>query len=1124
MKKKYTFAQNTNNRKGYLFQKIIFLGLLFFYYSCDKKMEKKTVLFEEMNPKEMGISFENRLTFQQDFNVYTYRNYYNGGGVGLGDFNNDGLLDIYFTANMLKNKLYLNKGNWQFEDITEKAGVEGKRSWSTGVSIADVDGDGWVDIYVCNSGSIKGDNKQNELFINNRDSTFRECAEEYGLADRGYSTHAAFFDYDRDGDLDMYLLNNSYQAIGSFNLKKNERPVRDSLGGDKLLRNDTNRFTDVSKDAGIYGSIIGFGLGVTVGDINKDGWQDIYVSNDFFERDYLYINQQNGAFKEVLEEQIRSVSAASMGADLADINNDGYPDIFVTDMLPEHNERIKTVTTFDSWDRYQYGVTNNYWHQFTRNTLQLNNGDNTFSEIGRLAGVSATDWSWGALIFDFENDGYKDIFVANGIYQDLTNQDFLNFVTEEETIQKIISPKGVDYKKLVELIPSVPLQNYAFINNKNLQFTNKADELGFSTPSFSNGSAYGDLDNDGDWDLVINNVNMPIFLYKNNTEKQFPHHTYIQIIFTGENKNTAAFGTKITAKHKGETFYCEQMPVRGFQSSVDPRPIIGLGNIKVLDTLLIEFPSQKYLLFTKIPTNKTLIARENEAQGQNSSPKEIKKNTLFREVTHLFKNDFSHRENDYVHFDKERLIYQMASTEGPCLCTGYVNGDSLVDFYLGGAKGFSGKLYIQNADNTFSFSQKNLFEKDKNSEDTDCIFFDADNNGTDDLYVCSGGVEFSSASYELIDRFYINKKGVFEKSPQMLPSAKTKNSSTIAVHDFDNDGDTDIFVGTRTDPDFYGIPSNNYILQNDGKGNFTDVTKKIAPSIQKIGLITDALWADIDNDTTKELIVVGEWMPISVFKYSQKKFINITQNTSLQNTEGWWNTIESADLNKDGKIDFVVGNIGLNTRFRFTTEKPISLFINDFDQNGNIEQILSQYDGEKSYPIPLKHDLVKQIPSLKKKYLKYETYKHQTIEQIFTPKQLEKALKKQAKIMETIVLINKGNGNFLISPLPIQAQFSPVKSILIHDFNTDNIPDILLGGNFFEVKPEIGRYDAHYGQFWQGNGDGTFQFIKNIHTGFFLTGQIRKMKIIPLQNKEYIFVAKNNAPMQIFLNTYLKHP
>ena len=615
---------------------------------------------------------------------------------------------------------------------------------------------------------------------------------------------------------------------------------------------------------------------------------------------------------------------------------------------------------------------------------------------------------------------------------------------------------------------------------------------------------------------------MPIFLYKNNAEKKFPQNAYLQVILIGENKNTSAFGTKITAKHRGETFYFEQMPVRGFQSSVDPRPIIGLGNISILDTLLVEFPSQKSFLLTNISINKTLILRESEAKHQYTPPQKKKENTLFEEVTHRFKNDFSHQENEYVHFDTERLIYQMASTEGPCLCTGDINGDSRVDFYLGGAKGFSGKLYIQNPDNTFSLSQKDLFEKDKNTEDTDCVFFDADNDGADDVYVCSGGVEFSSASYELMDRLYMNKKGILQKSPQMLPSTKTENSSTVAPNDFDNDGDMDLFVGTRTDADVYGMPSYNYLLQNDGKGNFTDITKKIAPSLQKIGLVTDALWEDIDNDTTKELIVVGEWMPISIFKYAKKKFTNITQTIFLQNTEGWWNTIESADINKDGKIDFVVGNIGLNSRFRFSAEKPISLFINDFDQNGSSEQILSQYDGETSYPLALKHDLVKQIPSLKKKYLKYKSYKNETIEQIFTPKQLEKTLKKQAKIMETVVLINRGNRNFSISPLPIQAQFSPVKSIIIHDFNADDIPDIVLGGNFFEVKPEIGRYDANYGQFWKGNGDGTFQFIKNNFTGFSLIGQVRNMKIISIQEKEYILVANNNAPMQIFLNTRVK--
>jgi hypothetical protein len=581
-------------------------------------------LFTSIPEGYSGLDFNNQLEYDADFNIYTYRNFYNGGGVALGDINNDSLIDLYFSANMKGNRLYLNRGDFRFEDVTEQAGVAGTRAWSTGVTMADVNGDGLLDIYVCNSGDIAGDNKQNELFINQGDGTFSEQAEAYGLADRGYSTHAAFFDYDKDGDLDCYLLNNSYRAIGSFKLRRNQRPVRDSIGGDKLFRNDGDTFTDVSEAAGIYGSVIGFGLGVTVGDVNRDGWQDIYVSNDFFERDYLYLNNTDGTFDEVLEAQFRSISAASMGADMADINNDGHPEIFVTDMLPEPDARIKQVTTFEPWDKYQTNLRFDYYHQFNRNMLHLNNADGTFSEIGRLAGVEATDWSWGALICDLDNDGLKDIFVANGIYQDLTDQDYINFISNRETAKKIITREGVDFKTLIDSIPIRPVPNYAFHNNGDLSFTNRAEAWGLAEPSHSNGSAYGDLDNDGDLDLVVNNVNRTAFLYRNESQQFFPENRWLQLELKGEGKNAYALGARISAYYQDQVFYQEHMPIKGFQSSMDYRPHLGLGTIEKLDSLRVEWPDGKATVLTEVPTNQRLRLQQAEADGvarPYSSPK-----------------------------------------------------------------------------------------------------------------------------------------------------------------------------------------------------------------------------------------------------------------------------------------------------------------------------------------------------------------------------------------------------------------------------------------------------------------------------------------------------------------------
>jgi hypothetical protein len=1095
-------------------------GLIFFvviiFIGCSKQDQQTgPTLFHELSSEESGINFINKLSFDQEFNIYTYRNFYNGGGVGLGDFNNDGLIDIYLTANQGANRLFLNKGDLHFEDITEKAGIAGKKAWSTGVSVADVNGDGWLDIYVCNSGDVKGDNKENELFINNGDLTFTERAQEFGVADKGFTTHAVFFDYDHDNDLDLYILNNSYQAIGSFNLRKNERPKRDLLGGDKLMRNDNNYFTDVSEQAGIYGSIIGFGLGAAVGDVNQDGWPDIYISNDFFERDYLYINNHDGTFKECLTEEMKSVSGASMGADLADINNDTWPDIFVTEMLPEDNERIKTVTTFESWDRYQTSVRNGYHHQFTRNMLQINNRNQTFSETGRMSGVEASDWSWGALMFDMDNDGLKDIFVCNGIYQDLTNQDYLQYISNEEVVRSIVSKNRVDYKKLVELIPSNPVPDYAFHNEGDLKFVNKAKEWGLGKPNFSNGSAYGDLDNDGDLDIVVNRVNELSSVIRNNANKLKPANRYLKLDMKGVPGNTYAFGTRITAEYKGQKFYIEQMPNRGFESSVDPRPNLGLGRIDTLDHIWVQWPDGKETFLDKVSTNQTLIL--NQKQGVTPARPKIGSSTLLFEKVEDLPGGYIHKENEFVDFDRDKLLYHMLSTEGPRISVGDINGDGLDDLFVGGAKDSPGAILVQTSNGIFKKTNEVLLEKDKISEDEGSIFFDADNDKDIDLYVCSGSNEFSSSSSALIDRLYFNDgHGNFKKSDQALPTTAFESTSTVKAADYDNDGDIDLFVGVRVKPFFYGQPSNGYILNNDGHGGFTNVSASLAPELKNIGLITDASWTDIDSDKDMDLVIVGEYMPISIFVNDGKQFFNKTDRLGLKETNGWWNRIEVADLDKDGDMDFVIANHGLNSRFKASAKKPLSLYVSDFDNNGTVEQVITTYNGNKSYPMVLRHDLMAQIPSLKKKYLKYDSYKDQTISDIFGKKELEMAQKFDVYELGTGIALNDGKGNFQFKRLPDVTQMSIMYAIEISDFNKDGNDDIILGGNLYNVKPEAGRYDASYGAFLSGDGKGNFESISATNSGLLLNGEIRDLVRINSKGKDLLVVARNNDSLQFF--------
>ncbi|MEP7107629.1 MAG: VCBS repeat-containing protein [Ferruginibacter sp.] len=1086
-------------------KKLLLLHILFFMTFAAFTQKPPPTVFTPVPNNETGINFANVVKESPALNIISYEYFYNGGGVGLGDFNNDGLIDIYFSGNMQPGRLYLNKGNWKFEDITSKAGVGGKRGWKTGVSIADVNGDGLLDIYLCYSGPLDREKRTNELYINNGNLTFSEKAAEMGVADSGYSTQAVFFDYDRDNDLDLFVINHNNKNLRNFDASFVKKMV-DPDAGDRLYRNDNNIFTDVTSLSGIISNPIGYGLGVSVSDINNDGWPDLYVTNDYVEEDYLYINNHDGTFSEKLKEELGHISNFSMGCDIADVNNDGWTDVFTLDMLPEDNRRQKLLYMPDNYELYNNQLQNGFYHQLMRNMLQLNNGNGTFSEIGQLGGVYCTDWSWSSLFADFNNDGNKDLFITNGYGRDMTNRDFVKFYANER-LKYLRGETSDNMFRMLQSIPVTPIHDYLYLNNGNLQFSDVSLASGLGKPTLSNGAAYADLDNDGDLDMVINHLNAPAEIYRNMLVENANGGNWVQFNIKGKGNNSYALGTVVIVYTPKGLIKLENYPVHGFQSSMHVPLHTGLPSPQI-DSVMIQWPDGMIETLMNVKANTT-----NNISYQNSQKNNSHKETIISifspSAASLPYVQVSPESND---FKVQPLMPNMISYNGPRTAKADVNKDGLEDIFICGARGGPGQLFIQQIDGSFITDPQAAFINDSLFEDMDAVFFDADNDGDQDLYVVSGGYNFNQGDDGLQDRLYINTNGKFYRSAGSLPS-ESLSGSCVRVADIDNDGDLDIFVGSRVVPGRYPESPESLLLINNGKGEFTNAPSAIRTSLDSLGMVTDAAWIDIDNDGWKDLIVCGEWTTLHLLANKNGKLTDLSDQYFPGGLKGWWNRLQLADMDGDGDMDLIVGNWGLNSPLKVSEQEPVRMFYNDFDNNGSVDPLICYFIQGKSYPMASRDEMTDQIVSLRQKFPTYDSYANSTIEDILTPEQLGSAKQLSANYFETTYF---ENNKMVFEPkkLPLQANFFPVFAISTGDFDRDGKQDILLAGNTDHARIKIGKIDAGYGSLLKGDGKGHFEYVPQLKSGLSVRGCTRDLIKIKGKNKDrVIFTVTDQAPV-----------